>query len=47
MNTPSAVNAIPTSASRPDIQANAIMPVMMVAEASTIPIWNVAEASSK
>ena len=37
-NRPIAVNAIPASASRPDIQASAIMPVMMVADASTMPI---------
>jgi hypothetical protein len=37
-NMPSAVNAIPASVSRPEIQESAIMPVMMVAEASTIPI---------
>ena len=44
---PSAVNAMPASVSRPEIQASAMMPVMMVAEASTMPIWNAAEASSK
>ena len=44
---PSAVKAMPASVSRPDIQASAIMPVMMVADASTMPIWNAAEASSK
>ena len=32
------VNAMPARVSRPDIQASATMPVMMVAEASTIPI---------
>ena len=38
MNMPSTVKAMPASASRPEIQASAIMPVMMVAEASTMPI---------
>jgi hypothetical protein len=37
----------PTSASRPDIHASTIMPVMMAADASTIAIWNAADASSK
>ena len=36
--TPSAVNTIPASVSSPDIQASAMMPVMMAAEASTMPI---------
>ena len=44
--TPSAVTAMPASVSTPDTQASAIMPVMMVADASTMPIWNAAEASS-
>ena len=39
--------AMPATVSRPDIQASAMMPVMMVADASTMPIWNAAEASSK
>ena len=38
---------IPASVSRPEIQASVTMPVMMVAEASTMPIWNAADASSK
>ena len=44
--TPSTVKAMPVSVSSPDTHASAIMPVMMVAEASTMPIWNAAEASS-
>ena len=40
------LKAIPASVSRPEIQASAMMPVMMVAEASTMPIWKAAEASS-
>ena len=32
--------------SEPETQASAIMPVMMVAEASTMPIWNAADANS-
>jgi hypothetical protein len=35
---PIAVKAMPTIANAPDIHASAIMPVMMVADASTIPI---------
>ena len=42
---PSAVIAMPASASTPEIQASTIMPVMMVADASTIAIWNAADAS--
>ena len=37
-NRPIAVKASPATASRPDTQASAIMPVMMVADASTMPI---------
>ena len=37
---------MPPTASRPEIHANTIMPVMMVADASTMPIWNRAEAIS-
>jgi len=44
---PSTVTAMPANARMPDTQASAIMPVMMVADASTIPIWKAAEASSK
>jgi hypothetical protein len=32
------VKTMPATASRPDIQTKAIMPVMIVADASTIPI---------
>ena len=45
-NNPMIVKPTPATASRPDTQASAIMPVMMVAEASTMPIWNAAEATS-
>ena len=45
-NRPIAMKASPASASAPETQASAIMPVMMVAEASTIPIWKAAEAIS-
>ena len=34
---------IPTSANAPDTQARIAMPVMMVADASTIPIWKAAD----
>ena len=44
---PSAVIAMPASANTPETQASTIMPVMMVADASTMPIWKAAEASSK
>ena len=44
---PSAVMAMPASASTPEIQASTAIPVMMVADASTIEIWNAAYASSK
>jgi hypothetical protein len=40
------VKAMPTIASTPDIQASTSMPVMMVADASTMPIWKAAEATS-
>ena len=39
-------NAEPAIASAPETQASTIMPVMMVADASTMPIWNAAEATS-
>jgi hypothetical protein len=45
-NRPIAVKARPASASAPDTHASAIMPVMIVADASTIPIWNAADATS-
>jgi hypothetical protein len=32
--------------SAPESHASTIMPVMMVADASTMPIWNAAEANS-
>ena len=35
------VKPTPANVSSPDIQARAIMPVIMVADASTIAIWNV------
>ena len=38
--------AMPAIANTPDTQARTIMPVMMVAEASTMPIWKAAEAIS-
>ena len=38
--------AMPATASAPATQANTIMPVMMVADASTMPIWKAAEAIS-
>ena len=44
---PNAVTAMPASISNPEIQASATMPVMMVAEASTMAIWKAAEPSSK
>ena len=44
---PRAVKPSPAKASRPEIQDSAKMPVMMVAEASTMAIWKAAEASSK
>ncbi len=37
---------IPTIANAPDTQARTAMPVMMVADASTMPIWKAAEAIS-
>ena len=37
--------AMPASVSSPDIQASTAMPVMMVADASTMPIWKAADAS--
>ena len=43
-NRPIAVKASPVTAKRPATQASAIMPVMMVADASTMPIWNAADA---
>ena len=46
-NSPIPVNARPVTASKPATQASAIMPVIMVADANTIPIWKVAEATSK
>ena len=45
-NRPMAVKPNPASASRPETHASATMPVMIVAEASTMPIWNAAEATS-
>ena len=44
---PSTVMPRPASVNRPATQASGSMPVMMVAEASTMPIWNAADASSK
>ena len=38
--------AMPATANMPDTQASTIMPVMMVADASTMPIWKAAEAIS-
>ena len=39
--------AIPASVRMPDTQASAAMPVMIVADASTMPIWKAADAISK
>ena len=47
MKMPSAVMAMPASANNPEIHARTTMPVIMVADASTMPIWKAAEASSK
>src|SRR5581483_9185261 len=44
---PSAVTKTPASVSKPEIQASATIPVMMVADASTMAIWKAAEPSSK
>ena len=44
---PSTPIAMPASVSPPETQASAIMRVMMLADASTIPIWKAADASSK
>ncbi len=41
------VIAMPARVTMPDTQASATMPVMMVADASTMAIWKAAEASSK
>src|SRR5262245_5212760 len=45
-NSPIAMNPRPTRASPPASQDRISIPVMTVAEASTIPIWNAAEATS-
>ena len=44
---PSTVIVTPASVNRPETQASHTMPVMMVADASTMAIWKAADASSK